>query len=159
MAPDDNVLSRPGALTDWIRGVAICLFALMVLGLFEPYYWTIYRTNRRGVRQYMTELPYSRMPGLRPFLTEVGRRTREGDSIAIWVPVRRWYRGYSYAYHRAFYLLPGRRVLPLIDEEDRFLSDNLRRADFIAEWHGGGVPPGFEVVWKDEDGTLLRRGH
>lgn len=145
------------AKVDLRRVLALAAFAAMAIGLFEPHYWKLYAANRRALLAYYTELQYSRMPGFRPFLEEVRARVPEGSSVAIWVPYRQWYGGYSYAWHRAKYVLAGRDVVPLIDSGDRILSDNLKRATFIAAWHGEPQLDGFKPVWRTREGTLARR--
>ena len=129
----------------------------MFIGLFEPHYWRLYTANRQALLRYYTDLQYSRMPGFRAFNEEVRARVPEGSGVAIWVPFRQWYGGYSYAYHRAKYLLAGRHVVALIDTEDRFLAGNLRNAKYIAAWHGAPRFEGYEIVWQSRDGTLARR--
>ena len=90
------------------------------------------------------------------FLEGIREHTRDGDTIAIIVPWRKWDDGYSYAYYRASYFLAGRIVLPLVTEDDRVHPENFRAAQYVAAWHirrvGGG-----RVVWAGEGGVLLQR--
>ena len=99
--------------------------------------------------------PDRRTPDYPAFLAEVARRTEPDQSIAVVVPMRHWNGGYSYAYYRASYFLAGRRVVPIVDENDRLHPERLQEADFIAVWR---VPEfaGPDVVWQGHGGTLFR---
>ena len=89
------------------------------------------------------------------FLEEVRARTHDGDSIAILVPTRHWDGGYSYAYYRASYFLPGREVLPLVTPQDAIVPQNFRRAGYVAIWRMQ-PPQGGRVVWSGSGGVLMR---
>lgn len=139
------------------RLLAQVVFISMLVGLFEPYYWKMFTVDRPRLSAWLTELSYSRMPGYRSFLEEVRARTDEGETIAIWVPMRQWFGGYGYAFCRAQYLLAGRKPIPLLGRDDRPLVESLRQAEWVAAWHGAPAIEGFTVVWRDANGTLLRR--
>ncbi|HUP65236.1 MAG TPA: hypothetical protein VM557_08145, partial [Thermoanaerobaculia bacterium] len=81
----------------------------------------------------------------------------EGSRVAIVVPMREWERGYAWAYYRASWFLAGREVVPLLDEDDRFLRENLQRADFVASWGGEARLPRFVPLWRGPDGILYGR--
>ena len=89
------------------------------------------------------------------FLDGVRAATRDGDSIALLVPMRHWDGGYSYAFYRASYFLPGREVLPLVTPRDEVVLENLRRARYVALWR---MPPprGGTIVWSGSGGVLVR---
>jgi hypothetical protein len=89
------------------------------------------------------------------FIGGVCAHTRSGDTIAIAVPPTKWDDGYSYAYYRGSYFLPGRIVLPLVTEDDKRHPENLRAARYVAAWHLRGVNVG-RVVWAGEGGVLLQ---
>ena len=91
-----------------------------------------------------------------PFLEEVARRTKPGDSIVLLAPIRTWRTGYGYAYYRASYVLAGRNVIPILDDDDGVHRERLADADYVALWRMGPMP-GYEVVWRSDEGTLLRR--
>jgi len=90
------------------------------------------------------------------FLDGVRAVTRDGDSIALLVPMRYWDGGYSYAFYRASYFLPGREVLPLVTPQDDVVLQNLRRARYVALWR---MPPprGGTIVWSGNGGVLMRQ--
>ena len=93
-------------------------------------------------------------PELAAFLGEVRARTRRGDSIALLLPIRDW-PAYSGAYFRASYLLAGREVLPIVDEQGRALRGNVARATWVAAWrvrYDAGT-----VVWAGHEGVLVRK--
>lgn len=102
-------------------------------------------------------LPDRGFPLYARFLTAVASRTSPGQSIVIAAPMGGWGSGYAYAYYRASYLLAGRRVIPLMDKDDRMYYERLSDGDLVAFW-GKGVPPGpYEVVWRGSGGVLYRR--
>jgi len=103
-------------------------------------------------------MPYRKAPGLRRFFEGVRVRTRPGDAIAIDSPFPSWEHGYEYIYGRSLYPLSGRRALALYDPSDRFLPQNLARAQYVAAYRIFGPLPGFTTVWSSSDGTLQRRG-
>ena len=130
---------------------AALLLGAILIGGFEPLYLRalVGRAERDVYR------PDRRTPDYPAFLAEVARRTKPNQSIAIVVPMRHWDAGYSYAYYRASYFLAGRRVVPLVDPDDRVHPERLREADFVAAWR---VPEfyGPQVVWQGHGGVLLR---
>ncbi len=142
----------------WRTAVAtlalVCLFA----GAFQRAYWTIFGADHAALQAWLTERPYSKMPGLRQFMTGVRDRTREGDRIAVVLPAHRWEGGYAYGFIRSTYLLAGRRTVPLLNPGDQPLPANFERATHIAAW-GVALPPirGFEPVWHSTNGVLLQR--
>ncbi|GEM_PF-4203775 len=79
------------------------------------------------------------------FLNAVRQRTQPGDVILLDFPQRRWMGGYAFAYYRAAYVLTGREVLPLIDEHDQIVRDNIRAARWVA------------LFTAQRQGQLLRR--
>ena len=91
------------------------------------------------------------------FLGGVREHTRGGERVAVLVPATEWESGYSYAYYRASYLLAGREVLPLLDEQNRFHPENLQRAELVAVWRAPVPPTHRNVVWSGDGGVLVRR--
>lgn len=138
------------------RILAFAAFAFIVLGLFEGEMIRFIFLEKKPIREYVTELPYSQFPGLRRFLREVKASTPEGATIGLWVPHAEADRiFYELAYHRAVYELEGRRVLPLLyRNEQRFLTENLRRVDFVACWHCAPPFPQMREVQRFQEGVL-----
>lgn len=101
--------------------------------------------------------PRERWPYYSRFLDGVAVRTQRGERIALRVPAERWDEGYELAFFRATYLLHGRVVLPLIDERNVRRPGNIRGANYIAVFGRPASEPGFEAIWRDPHGTLLRR--
>jgi hypothetical protein len=129
-------------------------------GAFEPFYLRIFTTNRAWQATMLTELPYRKLPGLRQFLLDVRERTPRGSVIAVAAPLTRthdWEGGYDYIYARALYPLAGRRVVPVLDPDNRFLAQNLAEANYVAAYHSAPRVDGFVEVWRGRDGVLLRR--
>ncbi len=133
------------------RFVAALLFGAILVGGFAPLYL---RALGGDVERELYN-PDRRTPDYVPFVEEVARRTKPNQSIAIVVPMRRWDGGYAYAYYRASYVLAGRRVIPIVDPDDRVHPERLREADFVAVWR---VPrfAGPQEVWSGHGGALYR---
>lgn len=141
-------------------------------GAFEPFYLRIFTTNRAQLGAMLADLPYRKMPGMKPFLLEVRARTADGDAVALAAPfpptarpgggddsvVKTTREGaYDYLYNRASYLLAGRRLVPLPDPGGHPFPRELQNAKFIAAYRCDPAVPGFAVVWRGRDGELLRR--
>ena len=134
---------------------AICLLALVLLRV-EPRLIRIPFGGReqlaRGFAGYADRL----WPQFPRFLQGVSAHTAPGDRIAIVVPSMQWDRGYSYAYYRASYLLPGRIVLPLVDAQDHLHPENFQAATYVAAWRSSMPQGRNRVAWSGEGGVLLR---
>ena len=135
----------------WIARLA---FACILIGGFEPFYFRMLTPERARFGAWVTQLPYSKTPGLRAFMNGVRDHTRSGDRIAIIVPFTHWNGGYAYAFTRSTYLLAGRTTIPLVGEDDTHLSADA--AAYFACWHIA-PPPGTTIVWRNADGVLARR--
>jgi hypothetical protein len=138
------------------RLAALATALAIAAGAFEPFYFKVYGVDRAKYGARLDELPYRRLPGLRRFLFDVRERTKPGDIVGVIGPLTNSNEGYLYLYGRAIYHLAGRRTLPLLDERDRLIVTNIRRADYIAAWHAEPPWPGFTTVWRSEDGVLMR---
>lgn len=90
------------------------------------------------------------------FLDGVRAHTSPGDRVAIVVPAMQWDRGYSYAYYRASYFLPGRIVLPLVDPQDHLHPENFHAATCVAAWRSNFPQGRSTLAWSGEGGVLLR---
>lgn len=138
--------------------MAITAWAAIGAGAFQKFYVRIYGEDRALFKAQFRELPYRRIPGLRSMLTEVERRTPDGSRIVINLPHRPWQGRHEYGFRRAQYLLQRRVVLPLLDARtSRIDWDNVRSADYVACLQPCAPPPGFEVVWRGREATLLER--
>jgi hypothetical protein len=143
--------------TSAIRLVAAAAFLLILIGGFEPFYLRIFRMDRKGMGAAFAEMPFRKVTGLQAFLKGVDAHTPPHARIALWFPFRQWEGGYGYGYYRASYLLPGKQVVPLLAlHDDRPQLTNLGQADYLASYGELMVPPGFEHVWHDEHGALLK---
>lgn len=134
------------------RWAAVAALALIAAGAFEPLYIRIYRIDTPAFRTMMAGRQYRLAPGLQRFYGDVRVWTKPGERIAIWPTLPKWEEGYEYLVARAFYILAGREVL-----EIGLTPSNLARADAIAAWHAAPQVPGFVIVQRSQDGTLLRR--
>jgi hypothetical protein len=128
--------------------LTVAAWIAMAAGAFQPMYLRVFATDSNAVRAAYTELPYRRIPGLRKLLADTGARTPAGVTIALWVPFREWDGGYGYAFRRAPFLMPDKRVVPM---------ENLNSAQYLICWHGCPPAPGFKTVWRSADGELMRR--
>ncbi|HEY2092257.1 MAG TPA: hypothetical protein VGJ81_10225 [Thermoanaerobaculia bacterium] len=137
--------------------LASAAFVCIAIGAFQPFYWRMFAMDRGAARMALTELPYRRLPGLLRFMTGVRARTRDGERIAVFLPARKWDEGYQYGFTRSTYLLNGRRTVPMIDESDRPLPQNLVQADVVVCFRLDARLPHFRTVWRSADGVLLRR--
>ena len=138
-------------LSPWLARLAC---ACILLGGFEPFYFRMLTPERARFGAWVTQLPYSKTPGLREFMNGVRAHTRNGDRIAIVAPFTRWEGGYAYVYTRSTYLLAGRTTIPLIGEDDSRL--NADAADTFACWRSA-PPRGSVIVWRDNNGVLARK--
>ena len=140
-----------------IRLAAGAAFLLILIGGFEPFYLRIFGMNRKVMGAAFAEMPFRKVNGLQAFLKGVDARTPAHARIALWLPFRQWEGGYGYAFYRAGYLLPGKQVVPLLAQgEDRLELTNLAHADYVASLGERISIPGFESVWQDEHGVLLK---
>jgi hypothetical protein len=132
-----------------VKVLGTLIVIAIAVGAFEPFYIRMFFTDRARLRETLTELPYTKAPGLRTFLVEVERRTPRGSRVAIAAPTLEWDRGYEYVLTRSMYPLAGREVLKLPEE--------LPRAEYIAAWHAAPHVGGFREIWRGRDGVLLQR--
>jgi hypothetical protein len=144
--------------TNLVAALTLAAWIAIGAGAFESFYVTVHFRDLEGLRAFWTEVPYRRLSGLRRMLVAVNERTKPGDRVLLFTPHHPWQNGYGYAFRRAQYVLAGRDVLPLL-EHDRDAIDprSLAEATHIACWRD--CPPfvGFDVVWRSDDGMLLRR--
>jgi len=90
-------------------------------------------------------------------LLEVRARTRPGDTIAVYGPFPEWYAGYEYFYARSLYTLAGRRVVALLDPDDRPHMEHLAQAQWVCAYRSIPAFDHFTLAWRGRDGVLLRR--
>ena len=139
------------------RVAAAVVFALLFLGGVQPYFVKLLFRDNNALAGSLAHAPDAQAPSYPEFLERVRGTTKDGDAILIIVPMRRWDDGYSYAYYRASYFLAGRRTVPIVNAEDALLRDNIAKADYVASWRVAARVPGFDTVWADDEGMLLRR--
>ena len=139
------------------RLFAAIAFVLIAIGAFEPFYFRIFTMDRERFRRVLTELPYKKLPGLRELLLDVRARTRKDDVIAIYGPFPRWDDGYDYLYARSLYILAGRRIVGLLDSRNRPHPEALNAATYVAAYRAVPAIPHFRVIWRGDDGVLMRR--
>lgn len=132
----------------------LCLAVIVVLSV-DARLLQMPFVHRRPYERALATLPDRLWPQYPRFLEGVRAHTNAGDTIAIVVPSMGWDSGYSYAFYRASYFLPGREVLPLVDRESRRIPENFRAARYVAAFGVRLRAPG-EVVWAGDGGTLVR---
>ena len=96
------------------------------------------------MRARLLDAQYAKLPGSRQFLEEVRARTRDGETVAVLAPPVPG-AGY-YLFARSLYPLAGRNVVTF-----------PAGASAIAAYRVIPAVPGFVVVWRGENGVLLRR--
>jgi hypothetical protein len=134
------------------------IVAAILIGGFQPFYLRIFRVDPVAMRANFTEMPYRKLPGFRRFLIEVDRTTVPRSRIAICLPSQEWDGAYGYGYRRASFLLPGKQVVSLLRmDADVPAIENAALADYVACWHGAPRIDGFEISWRNADGTLMKR--
>lgn len=136
---------------------AAALLALLCIGAIRPVFLGILTTDRSILTRIYSIDADRGTPEYPRFMEQVAKRTAPGDSIAIFVPMRRWDDGYAYAYYRASFILAGRRVLPLVWSDDRLLRQHMRDADYVAAWQMNVGGADLRPVWSGAGGTLLKR--
>src|ERR1051326_1588870 len=116
--------------------LAVAAFAAIAAGTFQPLYVRMLFADAAPMRAAFEELPYRRLPGLRRLMLDVDRRTPRGARIALWVPYTEWNGGYGYAYRRAPFLLPDKRVLPMLEPtRHRPTTAHLAEGGEVVCWH------------------------
>ena len=141
-----------------VAALALAAWIAIAIGAFQAFYLRIWTTDRAALREQYVELPYRRIPGWRSLLGEAAARTPPGARILIALPHRPWQSGYGYGFRRAQYVLAGREAVPLLDRETERVDDAaLGRADFVLCWRECPPPPGFALVWQNEQGMLFGR--
>lgn len=143
-------------MTLWRGGAILVLLMLLAGGVPVTHFRYLY-TDRDRLGSFLRALPDSRTPSYPQFLDQVRQHTSPGDSVAILVPMRYWNEGYAYAYFRASYLLADRKVVPLVDANDRLLLNRLDSVDYVAAWRQPAALGSFREVWKGPEGILLER--
>ena len=132
----------------------LCLAAIVVVRV-NTRLLTMPFVDRAPIASALASYPDGTWPQFPRFLAEVRARTNPGDSIALIVPARRWEGGYSYAYYRASYFLAGREVLPVVNEQDEPIPQNLHGARYVAAI-GVTLRVPADVIWQGEGCALLR---
>lgn len=141
-----------------IAATLIAAWAAIGIGAAETFYLGIYRQDRTRFGAQLRELTYRQIPGIHTLLMEADARTPPGARVLIALPHRPWQAGYGYGFRRAQYLLQGKDAIPLLDRmTDAVDPTSLSRADYVLCWRECSTPPGFEILWRNQDGVLLRR--
>lgn len=142
-----------------LAATAIAAWAAIGIGAAQTFYLRIYARDRAALGRQLRELTYRQIPGIHTLLLETDARTPPGARVLIALPHRPWQAGYGYGFRRAQYVLQGKEAIPLLDREtDTVDPTSVGRADYILCWRECSTPPGFRVIWRNQDGVLLRRG-
>jgi hypothetical protein len=148
--------SPAGANVPLRKWLALAAILLMAAGAFEPFYIRALFSDRQQLRTQLDALRYRKAPLLQPVLNAAKRLVPRGSAVALMTPYRRWDGGYEYCFSHAAYELPGRRVLPLIDDRDAAHAESLSEARFVIAYGVGGLA-GFRPIWSSPGGSLLAR--
>ena len=156
MAALNGIVAHPRSR--FVAALVVGAWIAIGVGAFQRLYVTIHFQDTDALRAFWTEAPFRQIPGLRRLLFAVEARTKPGDHILLWTPHRPWQGGYGYAFRRAQYVLAGRDVIPLLDRARDVVDErNISRATYIACWRECPRIDGFDLIWRSEDGMLLRR--
>ena len=139
------------------RNLRLAIALVLAIASVRPFIPQMFATKVRNESAALGQYFDQSSPEYPKFLSSVAAATPEGSRIAIFVPMRRWDEGYSYAYYRASYFLAGREVLPVVWRDDRLVGQNVERADYIASWNMKVGAKGFQPLFKAHGGTLYRR--
>ena len=137
------------------RALLVLALAFLVVMCIEPRLLQMPFVDRAPYARALAGFPDRQWPRYPRFLDGVRAHTSPGDTIAVVVPAMGWDDGYSYAYYRASYLLPGREVLPLVDPKNGRLLQNLRSARYVAAF-GVTLRAPADVIWQGDGGALVR---
>jgi hypothetical protein len=139
------------------RNLRLAIAIVLALASVRTFIPMMFSSRIRSESSSLGEYFDQSSPEYPRFLTSVAAATPAGSRIAIFVPMRRWDEGYSYAYYRASYFLAGRDVLPVVWRDDRLIAQNVERAEYIASWNMKVGAKGFQPILKAHGGTLYRR--
>lgn len=139
------------------RVLRLLILLALAAASVRPFILQMYGVNRAALGAYYARLFDRGTTEYPKFLSSVAQATPPGSSVAIFVPMRRWDDGYSYAYYRASYFLAGRRVLPVVWRDDRLLPDNVRSADYVASWNLALEGRDLRSILRAHGGTLYER--
>ena len=143
--------------------IAIAILVAIAFGGFEPFYLRIFSIDRARLAATLEELPYRKLPGLRDFFQQVRARTKTGDSIAVSAPglhpTPSGEGAYEYFCARSYYILSGRRIVPVLAPGDEPPPVDAAKIDYAAVYHSSAAIPGFVQVWRGNEGALFRAVH
>jgi hypothetical protein len=131
------------------------LVALSWIGL-KPLYARFLVIDREPWGAMLSGFPDRKAPGYVGLVRQAADTIPRGEAVAVLFPTLDWHRGYSYAYFRAQYFLPGRKLVPL-GWPDGARPDRLSEAGWAIVF--GVSPPedGWTVVATSPDGAIMRR--
>jgi hypothetical protein len=133
----------------------VLLVALAYVGL-QPFYARFVVVDRAPWAAMLAEFPDRRFPGYLDLLQRAADVVPHDAAVAVVFPTLEWHRGYSYAYFRAQYFLPGRRVVPL-GWPTGARPERLAEAEWVVAF-GTPLPDGaWTVVAEVPDGRVARR--
>lgn len=133
----------------------VLLAALAYIGL-QPVYAQFLIVDRRPWAEMLSKFPDRRTPAYADLVRKAAETIPEGASVAVLYSTLDWHRGYSYAYFRAQYFLPGRVVIPL-GWPTGSRPERIEEATW-AIVYGTGAPDGhWTVMLQMPDGQLLQR--
>jgi hypothetical protein len=136
--------------------LGLALLAVFTYVGLQPFYGRFLFVDRSPWAQMLEAFPDRRNPAYLELVKRAADEIPSGDSVAVLFSTLEWHRGYSYAYFRAQYFLPGRTVVPLgwpAGPQPHRIAE--------AEWaivFGTDPPDGeWRVVVSGPGGELLRR--
>lgn len=138
----------------FVAGVVL-LAALLFYGL-QPFYARFVFVDRRPWADMLSRFPDRRDPTYVDLVKKSSETIPMGATVAVLYSTLDWNRGYSYAYFRAQYFLPGRKVVPLGWPTGAH-PGRVTEADWLIV-HGADPPGGpWTPVVDLPSGKLLRR--
>lgn len=133
----------------------LLLGAVVYVGL-QPFYARFLVADRAPWAEMLAGFPDRRFVTYPDLLASAAEVIPSDASVAVVFPTLEWHRGYSYAYFRAQYFLPGRRVVPL-GWPSGPRPERLAEAEWVLVF-ATPMPEGeWTVVAEVPDGRVARR--
>ncbi len=131
------------------------MVALTYVGL-QPYYARFVFVDRSPWSRFFSEFPDRKTPGYVDLVRDAADVIPSGATVAVVYPTLEWHGGYSYAYFRAQYFLPGRQVVPLGWPSGPQMA-RLDDAEWAIVFGARTLDDGWTVVAESDAGRIVRR--
>lgn len=137
------------------RYVRIVLLAALVAAGATPVFVDAV-SNRETTKAVLVRHFDGDDSGLRGYVASVEQRIPDGEAVAF-VHGDTRLEQYQAARMRVAYLLPGRTVIPLIDDRGNRVPSRVDEASWILAWRETVTHPEFREIHRSGPGSLLER--